>query len=55
MIVQQYQYIDVTEQKLTNAILDVTIAQKPQIYFLTGHGEYGISSSSAMGNTCYIY
>ena len=44
-----YQYIDVTEQKLTNAILDVTIAQKPQIYFLTGHGEYGISSSSAMG------
>lgn len=31
-----YQYIDITEQKLTNAILDVTIAQKPQIYFLTG-------------------
>ena len=44
-----YQYIDVTEQKLTNAILDVTIAQKPQIYFLTGHGEYGIDSSGAMG------
>ncbi len=43
------QYIDVTEQKLTNAILDVTIAKKPQIYFLTGHGEYGIDSSSAMG------
>ena len=43
------QYVDVTEQKLTNAILDVTIEQKPQIYFLTGHGEYGIDSSSAMG------
>ena len=43
-----YQTIDITEQRLTNAILDVTIAQKPQIYFLTGHGEYGISSSSAM-------
>ena len=43
------QYIDVTEQKLTNAILDVTIAKKPQIYFLTGHGEYGIDSSSPMG------
>ena len=43
------QYVDVTEQKLTNAILDVTIAQKTQIYFLTGHGEYGIDSSSAMG------
>lgn len=44
-----YQTIDITEQKLTNAILDVTIAQKPQIYFLTGHGEYGIDSSSPMG------
>lgn len=43
-----YQTIDVTEQKLTNAILDVTIAKKPQVYFLTGHGEFGISSSSYM-------
>lgn len=43
-----YKTIDVTEQKLTNAILDVTIAKKPQVYFLTGHGEYGISSSSYM-------
>ena len=43
-----YQYVDITEQKLTNAILDVTIANKPQIYFLTGHGEYGISDSSPM-------
>lgn len=40
---QSYQTIDVTEQKLTNAILDVTIVSKPKIYFLTGHGEYGIS------------
>lgn len=40
-----YQTIDITEQKLTNAILDVTIAKKPQIYFLTGHGEYGIDDS----------
>ena len=43
-----YQTIDITEQKLTNAILDVTVAQKPQIYFLTGHGEYGIDSSEPM-------
>lgn len=43
-----YESIDITEQKLTNAILDVTIAKKPQVYFLTGHGEYGISSSSYM-------
>ena len=43
-----YQTIDVTEQKLTNAILDVTISKKPQVYFLTGHGEYGIGQSSEM-------
>lgn len=43
-----YQTIDITEQKLTNAILDVTIAQKPQIYFLTGHGEYGIDETSPL-------
>ncbi len=43
-----YKTIDITEQKLTNALLDVTIAKKPQIYFLSGHGEYGISSSSYM-------
>ena len=43
-----YQTIDITEQKLTNAILDVTIAQKPQIYFLAGHGEYGIGESDPM-------
>lgn len=36
--------LDLTEQKLTNAIINVTIASKPQIYFLTGHGEYNTSS-----------
>ena len=41
-----YESIDITEQKLTNAIIDVTISKKPQIYFLTGHEEYGISSES---------
>ena len=44
-----YQTIDITEQKITNAILDVTIVKKPQIYFLTGNDEYSISSGSA----CY--
>lgn len=43
-----YQTIDISEQKITNGILDVTIAKKPQVYFLSGHGEYGISSSSYM-------
>ena len=41
-----YETIDITEQKLTNAILDVTIAKKPQVYFLAGHEEYGINSES---------
>lgn len=40
--------VDITEQKLTNAILDVTVASKPKVYFLTGHGEYGIDSSSGL-------
>lgn len=38
-----YETIDITEQKLTNAIIDTTIAKKPHIYFLTGHGEKGIT------------
>lgn len=41
--------IDITEQKLTNGILDVTISKKPQVYFLKGHGEYGIGQSAEMG------
>lgn len=43
-----YQSIDITEQKLTNGIIDVTIAKKPQVYFLTGHGEYGTGSNGYM-------
>lgn len=43
-----YETIDITEQKLTNGILDVTVLKKPQIYFLAGHGEYGINSSAPM-------
>ena len=35
-----YQQIDVTEEKVTNAILDVTTKVKPKIYFLTGHNMY---------------
>ncbi len=39
-----YQQIDVSEEKLTNAICDITISQKPKIYFLTGHNEYSLNS-----------
>lgn len=35
-----YQQIDITEEAITNGILDVTIEVKPKIYFLTGHNMY---------------
>ncbi len=39
-----YQQIDISEEKITNAIIDLTISKKPKIYFLTGHNEYGIDT-----------
>jgi ABC-2 type transport system permease protein len=36
------QEMDVTEQKLTNSILDVTKSVEQEIYFVKGNGEYGI-------------
>lgn len=38
-----YETIDISEQKLTNAIIDITITKKPHLYFLTGHEEYSIT------------
>lgn len=35
-----YEQIDITEEALTNAIIEVTIEEKPKIYFLTGHNYY---------------
>ena len=35
-----YQQIDLTEEAITNAIVSVTIEDKPKIYFLTGHNRY---------------
>ena len=35
-----YEYIDITEQKLTNAILTLSMKNVTKVYFLTGHGEY---------------
>ncbi len=32
--------IDLTEEAITNAIIEVTIEEKPKIYFLTGHNNY---------------
>ncbi len=39
-----YEEIDLTEQKMTNSILGVTLENAPKIYFLTGHSEYGINN-----------
>ncbi len=35
-----YKTIDVTEEAITNGILDITIDKKPKIYFMTGHNLY---------------
>lgn len=32
-------FLDLTEEKLTNAILDVEVQNRPNVYFLTGHSE----------------
>ena len=34
-----YQQIDLTENAITNAILNLTIAEKPKAYIVTGHNE----------------
>lgn len=39
-----YQQIDLTENAITNAILNLTIAQKPKVYFLSGHNELSIEN-----------
>lgn len=43
-----YSQIDVSEEKITNAIVNLTLVKKPKIYFLTGHGEYGINTDMTM-------
>ena len=45
-----FETFDITEQKLTNAILDTTISVKPHIYFLTGHEEKNISNEVETAN-----
>ena len=45
-----YETIDISEQKLTNAIIDTKKKKKPHVYFLTGHDEYETSSYLATLN-----
>ena len=40
-----YEEIDITEEKLTNAILYVTSEKIPKIYFLEGYSDYSISKN----------
>ena len=34
-----YEELDLTEQEITNGILNVTLTNNPKVYFMTGHGE----------------
>lgn len=43
-----YQQIDTSEEKITNAIVDLTKTERPKIYFLTGHNEYSITTELSM-------
>lgn len=46
------QEVDLTEQTITNTILNLTIKDKPKIYILSGHGEYSQSEMSVL--TTYL-
>lgn len=40
--------IDISEEKITNAIVNVTTKEKTHVYFLTGHGEYNIKQEQTL-------
>ncbi|MBR3133099.1 MAG: GldG family protein [Clostridia bacterium] len=55
---ENYNSVDITEQKLTNAILDVNMEEKPVVYFLEGKSNYSASSgvyylNDALNNELY--
>ena len=39
-----YETIDTTEEAITNAIVEVTIEEKPKIYFMSNHVMYDVST-----------
>ena len=49
-----YDTYDVTEEKITNGIIDVTIEEKPYIYFLIGHDEYNVSQNMILFPTLLV-
>lgn len=42
--------IDITEQVITNAILSLTLENKPVVYFLEGHNEYSMNNLQVIKN-----
>ena len=53
------QEIDLTEQAISNAILNLTVDEKPKVYMLSGHGEYKIQElgllTTYLNNEAYEY
>lgn len=39
-----YEELDLTEQEITNGILNVTLTNNPKVYFMTGNGEVTLDS-----------
>lgn len=42
-----YAEVDTTEQTLTNSILGLSAANKPKVYFVEGHEEFGITTEDS--------
>ena len=40
--------IDISEEKITNAIINVTSKEKKHLFFLTGHGEYNLKQEQTL-------
>jgi ABC-type uncharacterized transport system involved in gliding motility auxiliary subunit len=46
---QKLSTVDVSEQKLTSAIMNVSTEKRHKVYFLTGHGEFSIDETGDDG------
>lgn len=42
-----YAQVDITEQTLTNSILGLSAENKPRVYFVQGHQEFGIATETS--------
>lgn len=45
---ESYQSVDIAEQKITSAILNVTSSHKPKTYFLTGYTSFALSEEGLL-------